>query len=119
VDNDKLLHVWKEFALKVKREKKDSLYSILVGSDPKLRSDLVISIHIKNTIAAQEFNSHKSELLGYLRSKLKNNVIQIKYKISETIKTEYADSKTKFDKLVKENQSLEKLRKLFNLDIEF
>jgi len=113
------LYVWKEFSLKVKREKKDSLYSILVGSEPKLGSDLVITIAIKNSIAAQEFDSHKSELLGYLRSKLKNNSISINYKISETIKTEYADSKTKFDKLVSENQSLEKLRKLFNLDIEF
>lgn len=119
VTQDKLLHTWKEFSLKVKREKKDSLFSIINSVTPNLDSNLKITIEIKNTIAAKEFDTNKPEFLTFLRSRLRNYDINIEYIISESTKIEFSDNKSKFDKLVNENGSLDKFRKLFNLDIEF
>tara|TARA_B100000809_G_scaffold247957_1_gene277545 strand:+ start:578 stop:1006 length:429 start_codon:yes stop_codon:yes gene_type:complete len=116
---DNLAHVWKQYALKVKREKQDSLFSIINGAIPKLDSNLVITIEINNTIAAKEFDNCKPEFITFLRSKLKNYKINIEYFITESTKIEFSDNKSKFEKLVKENGSLDKFRKLFNLDVEF
>lgn len=113
------MRVWKEYALKVKREKMDSLFSIINGAAPKLGSDLKIKIEINNTIAAQEFDNNKQNFVKFLKSKLKNHKIDIVYDITESTKIEFSDSKSKFEKLVNENGSLDKFRKLFNLDIEF
>jgi len=104
--------------LKAKREKNNSLYSTLINSNPQLGSDLIVNITIKNTIALKEYETHKPELVKFLRSKLKNYSIDIKHTVLENSKIEFNDSKSKFIKLLEENQSLEKFRKLFNLDIE-
>lgn len=70
-------------------------------------------------MAAKEVDAIKPELLKFIRTKLNNYQINLKYTITKMAKTEFQDSKTKFKKLSAENPSLEKLRKLFNLDIEY
>ena len=119
VNVDQLMHTWKAYSLKVKRDKKDSFYSTLTHSNPTLGSDLVIKIKIKNSIALIEYELEKPELLKYLRAKLKNYTLDIEHTVDESTKLEFSDSKSKFNKLLAENQSLEKFRKLFNLDIEY
>lgn len=117
--NEQFLRVWKEFTLKVKREKKDSLFSTLVNGSPKFDSELNINITVSSSVAAKEVDTIKPELLKFIRAKLNNYQINLKYQITKSAKTEFQDSKTKFKKLSEENPSLEKLRKLFNLDIEY
>jgi hypothetical protein len=116
---DNLARVWKEYALKVKRERMDSLYSTLINANPRLGSDLKITIDIKNSIAAREFDNNKPEFIKFLKIRLKNYAITIDYIIAESSKIEFSDNKSKFEKLVIENGSLDKFRKLFNLDIEY
>jgi hypothetical protein len=104
--------------LKAKRDKNNSLYSTLSNANPQLGSDLLINITIKNSIALSEYEIKRPELIKFLRSKLKNHSIDIKHTVLENAKIEHHDSKSKFMKLLNENQSLEKFRKLFNLDID-
>ncbi len=118
VSGDAFDHAWKEYSLKAKREKNNSLFSTLSDANPQLGSDLIINITIKNSIALKEYDNQKPELVKFLRAKLRNHSIDIKHTVLENAKMEYNDSKSKFIKLLNENQSLEKFRKLFNLDID-
>lgn len=105
--------------MQIKREKKESLYSTLTADTPQLKSDLSVLLHIKNSVEANELNKVKPELVAFLRQKLNNYSIRFEFILKETEQVEFKDSKSKFEELTKENSSLEKLRKLFNLDIEF
>jgi len=116
---EQMEYAWKEYALKVKREKKNSLFSTLNGSNPRVASDYSITIDLKNDIEAGDIDREKPELLGFLRHKLNNKKISLKYQIMESQKTGFVDNKSVFENLCKENDSLNKFRKMFNLDIEF
>ena len=116
---EQLQRVWKEYALGVKRENKDSLYATLMQSDLNVDSSHVIHLKIKNSVQSTELDEEKGSLVRFLRVKLKNTNINLSYELDEQKKIEVLDSKTKFEKLAEENQSLHKFRKLFNLDIEF
>jgi len=118
VSGDAFEHAWKEYSLKAKREKNNSLFSTLSNANPQLGSDLIINITIKNSIALNEYEIQRPELVKFLRTKLRNHSIDIKHTVLENAKIEYNDSKSKFKKLLNENQSLDKFRKLFNLDID-
>jgi hypothetical protein len=117
--HNELMAVWNAYALDLKREKKDKLYATLTGSSPVLTSDYKISLEISNTAQAIDLEKEKVNLLGHLRSQLKNYQISFNYKISETRKFANTDTKSTFEKLAEENPSLHKFRKLFNLDIDF
>ncbi len=116
---EQLEHAWKTYALKVKREKKNNLFSTLNGASPKLASDYSITIDIKNSQQVTDLDKEKPELLGFLRHTLKNSAISLKYNVIEQTKASFVDNKAVFEKLTKENDSLNKFRKMFNLDIDF
>jgi hypothetical protein len=114
-----LMAVWNSYALDLKREKKDKLYATLTGSNPILTSDYQITLEISNSAQAIDLEKEKVNLLGHLRSSLKNYKITFNYKISTVQKFANTDTKSTFEKLAEENPSLHKFRKLFNLDIDF
>ena len=114
-----LMAVWNSYALDLKREKKDKLYATLTGANPILTSDYQITLEISNSAQAIDLEKEKVNLLGHLRSSLKNYHITFNYKISAVQKFANTDTKSTFEKLAEENPSLHKFRKLFNLDIDF
>ena len=114
-----LEYVWKEYALAIRREKRESMYSTLMNSKMTMSSDFQIHLEIVNELQGKELEIEKIELLGFIRAKLKNYTVGLKYSLIESEKREILDSKGIFDKLAEENSSLNKFRKLFNLDIEF
>jgi len=116
---EQLQRVWKEYSLGIKRLRKDSLYSTLIKSEMSMSSDYQIHLKIINELQGKELEIEKVELLGFIRSRLKNYSIGLKYSLEKSEKVKILDSKGIFDKLVEENSSLDKFRKLFNLDIEF
>lgn len=116
---DQLKRVWKEYSLAIRREKRESMYSTLMNSKMTMSSDYQIHLEIANELQGKKLEIEKVELLGFIRSKLKNYTIGLKYSLIATEKMEILDSKGIFDKLAEENSSLNKFRKLFNLDIEF
>lgn len=114
-----LERTWKEYAYAVKREERDLFYSILINSKLHLSSDYKITVEIVNTVQSTELEREKSELVAFLRSRLKNDFITFDMKMTKSEKVAVLDSKSTFDKLAEENQALNKFRKLFNLDIEY
>jgi len=116
---DQLKYVWKEYSLAIRREKRESMYSTLMNSNMSMSSDYQIHLEIANELQGKELEVEKVELLGFIRAKLKNYSVGLKYSLIATEKMEILDSKGIFDKLAAENSSLDKFRKLFNLDIEF
>ncbi len=113
-----LEHVWKAYCLEVKRNKKDSLYSTL-QSKMTMSSDYQIQLELLNSVQAAEIEKEKVELLGFVRKQLRNYTIGLTYTIVDAPKTLTLDSRGAYEKLAEENSSLNKFRKLFNLDIEF
>ncbi len=113
-----LEHVWKAYCLEVKRNKKDSLYSTL-QSKMTMSSDYQIQLELLNSVQASEIEKEKAELLGFVRKQLRNYTIGLNYTIVEAPKTLTLDSRGTYEKLAEENSTLNKFRKLFNLDIEF
>jgi hypothetical protein len=116
---DQFNRAWKEFALGVKREKKDSLFTTLMSCEKTIDSNHLITILIHNSIQQTELDDCKGDLVRLLRVNLKNTNINLTYKLTEKKSVKVMDSKATFDKLAEENSSLNKFRKLFNLDIEF
>lgn len=84
-----------------------------------MSSDYQIHLEIINSVQAAELEREKGELLDFLRKELRNYSIGLNFSIVETEKVQIMDNKGVFDKLAEENSSLNKFRKLFNLDIEF
>lgn len=113
-----LEHVWKAYCLEVKRNKKDSLYSTL-QSKMTMTSDYQIHLELLNSVQSAEIEKEKVELLGFIRKQLRNYQIGLHYVVVDAPKTQILDSRGIFEKLAEENTSLDKFRKLFNLDIEF
>lgn len=112
-------HAWKEFALKIKRDKKDSLFATLMSTEKNISSNHMVTLEIQNSIQQTELDEYKGEIVRALRVKLNNTNINLSYNITEKKSVQVMDSKATFDRLAEENSSLNKFRKLFNLDIEF
>lgn len=110
---------WREYALAVKREKRDSLYATLINCKVKINSQHQILITIQNSVQGNEITQEKGELLRFLREKLKNSHINLNFEITESEAIPLQDSKSTFNRLAEENSSLNKFRKLFNLDIDY
>jgi hypothetical protein len=115
---EELEQVWKKYCLQLKRDRKDSLHSTLTSSPMTMSSDYVINLDLSNTVQENELEREKAPLLQFLRTELKNATIQLSTKLIETERVQILDSKATFDKLAAENPSLDKFRKLFNLDVE-
>ena len=84
-----------------------------------ISSDHVITLKIMNSVQSNELDQEKSKLVHHLRKNLNNTQINLKYEMIEQEQVSILDSKATFDKMAEENPSLEKFRKLFNLDIEY
>ena len=109
---------WKDYAFELKKQNRDGLFTTLTRSKISVGSDHTITLNIKNH-QVSELETEKIGLLRHLRLNLKNTHINLVYKVEETESTSVLDSKSTFDRLAEENESLKKLRKMFNLDIEF
>ena len=110
---------WKEHALNLKRLKKDSLFATLMNSEKSINSNHQVQLVLQNSIQETELNEEKGSLVRFLRQKLSNTNIDVIYTVTKEKTIRVMDSKASFEKLAEENSSLNKFRKLFNLDIEF
>ena len=87
--------------------------------EKNIDSQHAINMFIHNTIQETELDLIKGDFVRFLRDKLQNTNIDLNYTITEKKSITVMDSKGTFEKLAEENSSLNKFRKLFNLDIEF
>lgn len=117
--DDLILH-WKKMAHKFRAEEQEPVFLVMTKRDPVQLDDVTFLFETDNTIQAGRLESIMEELLGYLRSELKNYDLQIKIEVStqNVEETKYLTGKDKFERFARLNTNLLDLKNRFNLDIE-
>lgn len=116
---DDLKMNWRKFAFKAKDENLKTLHAAMVDRDPVLKPDFEIHYTVANDIQLEFIETHKTELVQFLRSQLKNKAIQLILKIETIAAVKPATSKDKFQEMAKRNPNLKDLRNRFKLDFDY
>ena len=112
-----MLLQWTKMAQKLGDKGKKILESLMLINDPSLEGTL-IKHHLPNESSKFEFNREKYEILGYLRGKLHNHDIDIEIVVNENIESKKVFTLLdKFNRLAAINPALEKLKKVFDLEV--
>ena len=113
---ENLENYWDKYHNHKQQNKEFNIASLLKISKPKKNGN-IIEYSVTSDINKKEFEDELPELLSYIKTSLKNNLIEIKFNTNNSIKKNilYTPSE-KFEKLVELNPSLEILRKKLDLD---
>ncbi len=111
-----LENYWDKYHNHKQQNKEFNIASLLKISKPKKNGN-IIEYSVTSDINKKELEDELPELLSYIKTSLKNNLIEIKFNTDNSIKKNilYTPSE-KFEKLVELNPSLEILRKKLDLD---
>jgi len=112
-----LIRYWNSFIKQLEKKGKHNLASILSIDIPKL-IDTTIHLEFPNSTNKVEVERQQYELLSFLRKSLNNYDINLSITVNEKLEKQYAyTAKEKYDKLLEKNNTIELLRKTFDLDI--
>ncbi len=113
---ENLENYWDKYHNHKQQNKEFNIASLLKISKPKKNGN-IIEYSVTSDINKKELEDELPELLSYIKTSLKNNLIEIKFNTDNSIKKNilYTPSE-KFEKLVELNPSLEILRKKLDLD---
>ena len=116
-----LMEKWNQFAELRKKEGKMGLYITMTKTKPVLNDDFSIVFEIDSEVQKIEFQTESQLLLDFLRSELKNGLIQLNLQISESDnpKLTQLTSKERFFQMAEENPDLHNFKDVFDLDIEY
>ena len=112
---------WQKFASEKQNDGKHNLLSILRDKKAILGDDYNICMSLDNKVQEEVLNEERSNILGYLKSKLENDKITLKIDI-KPIKEEEIKAYTpedKFKKMAEKNPHLLTLKEGFDLEINF
>lgn len=112
---------WQKFASEKQNDGKHNLLSILRDKKAILGDDYNICVSLDNKVQEEVLNEERSNILGYLKSKLENDKITLKIDI-KPIKEEEIKAYTpedKFKKMAEKNPHLLTLKEGFDLEINF
>jgi DNA polymerase III subunit gamma/tau len=111
---------WTAYANFVRTQKNETDYHSLTMAKPVKVSDEVVTFTIFNSMALENLNRSKTEMMGFLRRMLKNNAFQLEFILSkeEGAQKIYTPA-DKYKRLAEINPALKKLREQFDLDVEF
>ncbi len=113
---DALETVWKEYTNELEVKGKHILLSYMTMSKPVKMANHV-HLEFPNEGPKNDFESQYNELLGVLKTKLKNHDIKIVIHVNQAIQAKKIYSKEdKYKYFVEKNPLLEKMRNLFELD---
>ena len=110
-----------KFASEKQNDGKHNLLSILRDKKAILGDDYNICVSLDNKVQEEVLNEERSNILGYLKSKLENDKITLKIDI-KPIKEEEIKAYTpedKFKKMAEKNPHLLTLKEGFDLEINF
>ena len=97
-----------------------NLHTALTTHAPILQDKFGIEIMVNNKVQVQELKEVKSDLLGFMKEKLKNRSIKLKISVAPIEDVEhraYTDT-DKFKKMAEKNPDLHTFRKTFDLDFD-
>ena len=112
---------WNQFAELRKKEGKMGLHTTLTKTRPILNDDFSIEFIIDSEVQKIEFQTESQLLLDFLRSELKNGLIQLNLQIKESKspKLTQLTSIERFFQMAEENPDLHNFKEVFDLDIEY
>jgi DNA polymerase-3 subunit gamma/tau len=112
---------WNQFAELRKKEGKMGLHTTLTKTRPILNDDFSIEFIIDSEVQKIEFQTESQLLLDFLRSELKNDLIQLNLQITESKspKLTQLTSRERFFQMAEENPDLHNFKEVFDLDIEY
>ena len=97
------------------------LHTSMTKTRPILNDDFSIEFIIDSEVQKIEFQTESQLLLDYLRSELKNGLIQLNLQITESKspKLTQLTSRERFFQMAEENPDLHNFKEVFDLDIEY
>lgn len=115
VSEGAFLAKWHDYASKLKRESRITLFTIMTANAPVLR-DTVIDVEVENAVQKEELKLGKIDILNYLRVELRNYSLDINEVLVENNKSRkpYTDQE-KYNAMLAKNPALDTLRKAFDL----
>ncbi|MFP4025069.1 MAG: DNA polymerase III subunit gamma/tau [Thiohalospira sp.] len=99
---------------------KPRIFNTLTSKDPKLEENYTVSFVIDNNLQEEKINEIKNELLSFLKQELKNSKINLRLIINDLQddSNKLYTSEDKFKHMISKNDTLNKLKQEFNLDLE-
>lgn len=111
---EELIESWNAYANST--DKKIFLKNLMLNNPPKLQDNFYFEVVVHNPAMQEELFNNAINILGALRTRLKNTHIQMRVRISEGNEKHLAyTSAEKYEHLVEINPLLEKLAKEFDL----
>jgi DNA polymerase-3 subunit gamma/tau len=113
-----LIEKWHLFSDKMGN--KPRIFNTLTSKDPKLEEDNTVSFIIDNNLQEEKINEIKNELIGFLKTELRNSLIELKLIISdkEEENNKLYTAEDKYKHMLSKNEKLNNLKQEFNLDLE-
>ena len=112
---------WKNYAHQKHNEGKHNLLSILRDKKAILEDNYTIRVNLDNKVQEEVFNEDKSNILGFIKTHLKNDEITVQVTVTPVKEEEMKayTAEDKFKKMVKKNPDLGILKDKFDLEIDF
>ncbi len=113
---------WSLFAEKY--TSRPRIFNLLENHKPTVDSEFVLHLELENVLQEEILNEVRHDLVGHLRTTLKNDYIQLKANIKAIEEDEEQDGKRlytdqeKLKYLMEKNPNLDKLKQTFNLDLD-
>ncbi|GAB2559489.1 DNA polymerase III subunit gamma/tau [Spirosoma areae] len=118
-DFEQLQDAWVSFA-KIRRQQNDSATEQLLLNRELVLDGTTIHLTLDNTLQVGYLTELKPDLLGYLRTELQNNQIQLEHKVTlQEVKKMIYSSQDKYNYLAEKNPALHELRKVLNLEVDY
>ncbi len=113
-----LIKYWNEYVLIMENKGRHNLAAILKLDKPKMLADFKIGLEFPNSTNKLELENEKNDLLLFLKKSLNNHEIDLSISVNEEISSNIAYTPIeKYEKLKEKNPSIERLKRVFNLEI--
>lgn len=111
-----LINEWKNYAEGLVEE--HHLKNTMINCLPNLLENNIFEVVVNNPMQEQRLLEYKMDILGKLKTKLRNTQIQMQIRISEDNEKKLAFTPMeKFNLMMEENESLRKLKDEFGLEL--
>lgn len=112
-----LSETWDAYANQLEKKGKQILSSILHNAKPKLEG-VKITAEVVNDTTKNELQEHKSQLLQYLKKKLKNTSIELEIEVNTSIVIERdLTPLEKYKEMIKVNPLVKELQEKLDLEL--
>lgn len=120
ISQEALETYWTEYAEQLKAAGKITDHSAYTMNKPILSGENAVSFTVLNATAEERLAADKSNLMEFLRKKLRNNVFTLEIILTkEAGEAKIYTTQDKFKRLSELNPALNKLRQTFDLDLDY